>query len=132
MTFKEAKKIFLNRGYIEVPGGTYYDADKWREAITVISKWLEQNDLDHEIIKAYNEGEAFILDMLRKEVEQIEIDRDDDSLREKSLRENYRLRHNIYCDGCEFIIKRVLEIIDKYKEGFILPLPESEKENDNK
>lgn len=42
MTFEEAKKIFLNRGYIEVPGGTYYDADKWREAITVISKWLEQ------------------------------------------------------------------------------------------
>lgn len=42
MTFEEAKKIFLNRGYIEVSGGTYYDADKWRESITVISKWLEQ------------------------------------------------------------------------------------------
>lgn len=42
MTFEEAKKIFLNRGYIEVPGGTYYDADKWRESISVISKWLEQ------------------------------------------------------------------------------------------
>lgn len=42
MSFEEAKKIFLNRGYIEVPGGTYYDADKWRESITVISKWLEQ------------------------------------------------------------------------------------------
>ena len=42
MTFEEAKKIFLNRGYVEVSGGTYYDADKWRESITVISKWLEQ------------------------------------------------------------------------------------------
>lgn len=42
MTFEEAKKIFLNRGYIEVPGGTYYDADKWRESVTVISEWLEQ------------------------------------------------------------------------------------------
>lgn len=46
MTFEEAKKIFLNRGYIEVSGGTYYDADKWREAITVISKWLEQEPCD--------------------------------------------------------------------------------------
>ncbi len=46
MTFEEAKKIFLNRGYIEVPGGTYYDADKWRESITVISKWLEQEPCD--------------------------------------------------------------------------------------
>ncbi len=42
MTFEEAKKIFLNRGYVEVPGGTYYDADKWRESVVVISKWLEQ------------------------------------------------------------------------------------------
>lgn len=46
MTFEEAKNIFLNRGYVEVPGGTYYDADKWREAITVISKWLEQEPCD--------------------------------------------------------------------------------------
>lgn len=42
MTFEEAKKIFLNRGYIEVPGGTYYDADKWRNAVAIISKYLEQ------------------------------------------------------------------------------------------
>ena len=42
MTFEKAKKIFLNRGYVEVSSGTYYDADKWREAITVISKWLKQ------------------------------------------------------------------------------------------
>jgi len=42
MTFEEAKKIFLNRGYVEVPGGMYYDADKWRESVVVISKWLEQ------------------------------------------------------------------------------------------
>ena len=46
MTKEEAKKIFLNRGYIEVPGGTYYDANKWRDAIAVISKWLEQEPCD--------------------------------------------------------------------------------------
>ena len=46
MTFEEAKKIFLNRGYVEVPGGTYYDADKWRESVTVISEWLEQESCD--------------------------------------------------------------------------------------
>lgn len=49
MTDEEAKKIFLNRGYVEVPGGTYYDADKWREAITVISKWLEQEPFEDAI-----------------------------------------------------------------------------------
>lgn len=81
----------------------------------------QQNEYNHDIRKAYNDGEAFILDMLRKEVEQIQINRNDDS-----LRETYRLRHNIYCDGCEFIIKRILETIDKYKEGFILPLSENE------
>ena len=46
MTFEEAKKIFLNRGYVEVSGGTYYDANKWREAVTVISKWLERQPCD--------------------------------------------------------------------------------------
>ena len=42
MTLDEAKTVFLNRGYIEVEGGTIYDADKWREACRVISEWLEQ------------------------------------------------------------------------------------------
>lgn len=55
MTFEEAKKIFLNRGHIEVPGGTYYDADKWREAITVISKWLEQEPCDDAVSKKMDE-----------------------------------------------------------------------------
>lgn len=42
MTREEAKEIFLNRGYIKVEGGTIFDGDKWREACSVISKWLEQ------------------------------------------------------------------------------------------
>jgi len=42
MTFEEAKKIFINRGFIEVDGGTIFDGNKWREAVKVISDWLEQ------------------------------------------------------------------------------------------
>ncbi len=42
MTREEAKKIFLSRGWVEVEGGIIYDANKWREACVVISKWLEQ------------------------------------------------------------------------------------------
>ena len=42
MTREEAKTVFLNRGYVEVEGGTIYDADKWRESCRVISEWLEQ------------------------------------------------------------------------------------------
>lgn len=46
MTREEAKKVFLDRGYIEVEGGTIFDANKWREACAVISKWLEQEPCD--------------------------------------------------------------------------------------
>ena len=42
MTREEAKTVFLNRGYVEVEGGTIYDANKWRKACIVISEWLEQ------------------------------------------------------------------------------------------
>ena len=40
MTREEAIEIFLNRGWIEVEGGTYFDGDKWREAIMVISDYF--------------------------------------------------------------------------------------------
>lgn len=42
MTREEAKTVFLNRGYVEVEGGTIYDSNKWRESCRVISEWLEQ------------------------------------------------------------------------------------------
>ena len=42
MTFSEARDLFLNRGYVEVKGGTIYDADKWRELCRIIPEWLEQ------------------------------------------------------------------------------------------
>lgn len=42
MTREEAKIIFLNRGYIEVDGGSYFDGNKWRESVVVISEWLKE------------------------------------------------------------------------------------------
>ena len=59
MTNDEAKTVFLNRGYVEVEGGTIYDPDKWREACRVISEWLEQQPCEVEAAKlqqAYNKG----------------------------------------------------------------------------
>lgn len=49
MTREEAKNVFLNRGYVEVEGGTIYDADKWRESCRVISEWLEQEPCEDAI-----------------------------------------------------------------------------------
>lgn len=45
MTREEAKTIFLNRGYIEVDGGSYFDGNKWRESIAVISEWLKEDTI---------------------------------------------------------------------------------------
>lgn len=42
MTLEEAKKVFINRGFIEVEGGIIFDGDKWRESCVVISRWFEQ------------------------------------------------------------------------------------------
>lgn len=42
MTNEEAKNIFINRGFVEINGDQVFDGNKWRNAITVISKWLEQ------------------------------------------------------------------------------------------
>ena len=42
MTLDEAKIILINRGFVKVNGYQMFDGDKWRNAIAVISKWLEQ------------------------------------------------------------------------------------------
>ena len=76
MTFEEAKKIFLNRGYIEIPGGTYYDADKWRESIAVISKWLEQEPCEDTISR------RAVLDTLDKMDKALDDDRSVESYKE--------------------------------------------------
>lgn len=57
MTIKEAKEVFVNRGFIN----GVFDGDKWRESVVIISKWLEQES---------------ILDKIRTEIEK-ETDRDD-------------------------------------------------------
>ena len=57
MTIKEAKEVFVNRGFIN----GVFDGDKWRESVVIISKWLEQEP---------------ILDKIRTEIEK-ETDRDD-------------------------------------------------------
>lgn len=52
MTKEEARQVFLSRGYIEVEGGTIYDANKWRESCAAISEWLEQQPCDDVISRA--------------------------------------------------------------------------------
>ena len=42
MTIEEAIEIFLNRGWIKADGGTYFDGDKWREAIMIISDYFRK------------------------------------------------------------------------------------------
>lgn len=64
MTREEAKTVFLNRGYVEVEGGTIYDADKWRESCRVISEWLEQEPSEDAINRQNN-----ILPNIDKKVE---------------------------------------------------------------
>lgn len=38
MTKKEAKEVFISRGFVN----GIFDGVKWRESVGVISKWLEQ------------------------------------------------------------------------------------------
>jgi hypothetical protein len=49
MTFEEAKDVFLNHGWIKVEGGTYFDGSKWREAIMVLSDYLQREPCDDAI-----------------------------------------------------------------------------------
>ena len=66
MTREEAKDVFLNRGFIEVEGcrGRIFDADKWREACIVVSKWLKEES---------------VLDKIRAEIDKI-YEREDNSV----------------------------------------------------
>lgn len=67
---------------------------------------------DHDIMKAYNNGQAYVLDILRKELELI------------GANEQETNGKTDYLKG----ITACLDIIDKYREGFILPLPDKERE----
>jgi hypothetical protein len=50
MTINEAKEVFINRGFVLTDDGnsTIYDPDKWRESVSVISRWLEHKKLEQE------------------------------------------------------------------------------------
>lgn len=57
MTIEEAKIILINRGFVEINGDLVFDGNKWRNAITVISKWLEQQPCEDCISRqAVNDG----------------------------------------------------------------------------
>ena len=73
----------------------------------------EKSEYDHDVMKAYNNGQTYILDILRKELELI------------GANEQETNGKTDYLKG----ITTCLDIIGKYREGFILPLPESEDTN---
>lgn len=52
----------------------------------------------------YEQGQHEVLDNIRAELESI-----------SPVRDEYSQRQNDYCDGCEFIRKQMLQILDKYK-----------------
>lgn len=51
MTLKEAKTVFLNRGFIEVDGGTIFDGNAWRNAVLVISDWFKAEPCEDAVSK---------------------------------------------------------------------------------
>ena len=57
MTIEEAKNILINRGFVEINGYQIYDGDKWRNAIALISKWLEQQPCENTINQKIDEFE---------------------------------------------------------------------------
>ena len=69
---------------------------------SVTPKSKSEYEHDHDVVKAYNDGQAYILDKIRAEIEEIKLDVDLDIGNEM-----------IYNNA----IKDVLEIIDKYRGG---------------
>ena len=49
MTREEAKEVFINRGYVNVKGGTIFDGDKWRQSVEVITEWLKEQPCEEAI-----------------------------------------------------------------------------------
>lgn len=58
MTKEEAKEIFLNRGFVN----GFFDGNKWRQSIVVISEWLKEQEscedkiIDEHYWKGFNNG----------------------------------------------------------------------------
>ena len=52
MTIEEAKEVFINRGYVNVKGGTIFDGDKWRQSVEVITEWLKEQPCEDAISRS--------------------------------------------------------------------------------
>lgn len=74
--------------------------DGFEKLSSVTLKEKSEYEHDHEVVKAYNDGQAYILDKIRAEIEEMKLDVDLDIGNEM-----------IYNNA----IKDVLEIIDKYR-----------------
>lgn len=141
MTKKEAKKVFINRGFVN----GLYDGDKWRESVAVISKWLEQEPCEDaisraELLKAmdtydkfgYAETGCFVREPKNDYVPYVHYE--DmvncvkgmpsvtpqepilDKIRTEIEKETDRDDHaDDYCDGYYDGMRKALAIIDKYK-----------------
>lgn len=93
----------------EALDGYIYKGKTLREWIDILAETKSEYEHDHEVVKAYNDGQAYILDKIREEIEQLPT----------KTRTNW--------DGCcpdinypeiEYVDvskKQLLEIIDKYK-----------------
>lgn len=69
MTKEEAKEVFLNRGFVN----GFFDGDKWRESIVVISKWLEQDPCEDCISRqAVLEIFGYVMDYWREHAIDVE------------------------------------------------------------
>ena len=111
MTREEAKTIFLNRGYIEVDGGTYFDGNKWRESIAVISEWLKEEPCEviTEIPKDYlydTETEDFLVYRHKYTGDEIHIERPVPLYRLKQEPCEDAISRQAAIDGADVIIAR--------------------------
>lgn len=97
---------------------------------SVTPKGKTEYEHDHEVVKAYNDGQAYILDKLRAEIEELKkISEKHQSVIDNieitethGMKENNVLVHNpqreryMKFDGKLSAYDEVLEIIDKYRE----------------
>ena len=81
------------------------DIERYDRNYNSMEVYITQGELDRELVKAYNDGQAYILDKIRAEIE---------NLYEYTSREDYihQEETRAFIDKSE-----VLEIIDKYKDG---------------
>lgn len=100
MTNEEASIIV---GNIPINGDGCYSISEYQQAKAMAIEALEQKEKseyehDHEVVKAYNDGQAFILDKIRAEIEKESED--------KTLQLHW---------GEAMGLNKAIDIIDKYR-----------------